>query len=41
MTDGLKLNNGKISMKTLAPGTYVFRVLLEGNKVETFKIIKK
>lgn len=41
LIDGLKLNNGKISMKTLAPGTYVFRVLLEGNKVETFKIIKK
>ncbi|MBW7840203.1 MAG: T9SS type A sorting domain-containing protein, partial [Chitinophagaceae bacterium] len=39
--DGIVLTNGQIDMSSLAPGAYVFRVILEGNKVETFKIIKK
>ena len=35
------LNNKQIDMSNLAPGTYVFKVVLDGNQVETFKIIKK
>src|SRR5690606_26264781 len=36
-----KVSNGQIDVNSLTPGTYVFRVTLEGGQVETFKIIKK
>src|SRR5690606_28573906 len=36
-----KVSNGQINVNALTPGTYVFRVTLEGGQVETFKIIKK
>lgn len=36
-----KALNGQIDVSSLASGTYVFRVILEGGEVETFKIIKK
>ncbi|MET3730748.1 GEVED domain-containing protein [Moheibacter stercoris] len=36
-----KVANGQVNVSTLTPGTYVFRVTLEGGQVETFKIIKK
>ncbi|MFA7446952.1 MAG: choice-of-anchor J domain-containing protein [Weeksellaceae bacterium] len=35
------LLNGQINVSSLTPGTYVFRVTLEGGQVETFKIIKR
>lgn len=35
------LSNGQINLSGLAPGIYIFRVVLEGGQVETFKIIKK
>ena len=35
------LIDGKLNLNNLSPGTYVFRVTLEGGQVETFKIIKK
>ncbi len=35
------LSNGQIDVTALLPGVYVFRVTLEGNQIETFKIIKK
>lgn len=37
----LNVNNGKVSISSFAPGVYVFRAVLEGGQVETFKIIKK
>lgn len=37
----MNLSQGKVSIRTLAPGVYVFRVVLQGGQVETFKIIKK
>src|SRR5690606_1763723 len=36
-----QVSNGQINVSTLPAGTYVFRVVLEGGQVETFKIIKK
>ena len=35
------LSEGKLNLNNLSPGTYVFRVTLEGGQVETFKIVKK
>jgi len=37
----LKLAEGKVDMSYLSPGTYIFRVTLQGGQIETFKIIKK
>ncbi|MFA7688076.1 MAG: GEVED domain-containing protein [Moheibacter sp.] len=37
----MNVNQGKLSTNSLAPGVYVFRVILDGGMVETFKIIKK
>ncbi len=37
----MKVENGKIDLSSLAPGSYIFHVKLEGKQVETFKIIKK
>ena len=36
-----KVDNGQINVSSLPAGTYVFRVILKGGQVETFKIIKK
>lgn len=36
-----KVRNGQINVTALIPGTYVFKVVLEGGQIETFKIIKK
>lgn len=36
-----KLNNSQVNIHSLTPGTYVFKVTLEGGQIETFKIIKK
>jgi hypothetical protein len=41
VTSDAKASNGQINVSTLQPGTYVFRVTLEGGQVETFKVIKK
>ena len=37
----LNERNGQVDIAALAPGVYVFRVILEGGRIETFKIIKK
>ena len=37
----MKLTQGKVNLSSLTPGMYVFRVMLEGGQVETFKVIKK
>ncbi len=37
----VNVSNGKVDVKSLSPGAYVFRVTLEGGQVETFKVIKK
>ena len=37
----LKAENGQVNMSGLTPGVYIFRVMLQGGQVETFKIIKK
>ena len=37
----LKVENGKVNLSSLSPGSYVFRVRLEGGQVETFKVVKK
>ena len=34
-------NNSRIDVRSLAIGTYVFKVTLEGGQIETFKIVKK
>jgi len=39
--NGDKLNSGQIDVTTLPKGAYVFRAVLEGGQVETFKIVKK
>lgn len=39
--DGSKVSNGQVNVSSLTPGVYLFRVILEGGQVETFKIIKK
>lgn len=39
--NNLKPVNGQIDVSSLAPGAYVFRAVLNGGQVETFKIIKK
>ncbi|MFV0305312.1 MAG: T9SS type A sorting domain-containing protein, partial [Moheibacter sp.] len=36
-----KVANGQLNVSTLPTGTYVFKVVLEGGQIETFKIIKK
>lgn len=36
-----KTHNGQIDLTSLSGGTYVFKAVLEGGQVETFKIIKK
>lgn len=36
-----RVASGKINVQGLTPGTYVFRITLEGGQVETFKIIKE
>jgi hypothetical protein len=36
-----KVSNGQVKMNNLAQGTYLFRVMLDGGQIETFKIIKK
>lgn len=36
-----KAEHGKIDMSGLQAGVYVFKVVLEGGQVETFKIVKK
>lgn len=36
-----KLNDGKVNISHLAAGVYVFRVVLEDGKVETFKVVKR
>jgi hypothetical protein len=36
-----KVENGQLDVTALTTGSYVFRVVLEGGQVETFKIIKK
>lgn len=36
-----KATNGQLNVASLAPGVYVFKITLEGGKVETQKIIKK
>ena len=36
-----KVSNNQVDVSALAPGTYVFKVTLEGGQIETFKIIKK
>ena len=41
MLASAKVVNGQINVSGLSSGVYVFRVTLEGGKVETFKIIKK
>jgi hypothetical protein len=33
--------SNQIDLSSLTPGTYVFRVVLEGGQIETFKVIKK
>ncbi|SMC60599.1 GEVED domain-containing protein [Moheibacter sediminis] len=40
-TQKLNLTNGKVSTRALSPGVYVFRAVLDGGQVETFKVIKK
>ncbi|SMC88656.1 T9SS-dependent choice-of-anchor J family protein [Moheibacter sediminis] len=40
-TQKLNVTNGKVSTSSLAPGVYVFRAVLDGGQVETFKVIKK
>jgi len=37
----LNERNDQVDVAALAPGVYVFRVILEGGQIETFKIIKK
>ncbi len=37
----IKLTQGKVNLSSLTPGTYVFRVTLQGGQIETFKIVKK
>ncbi len=41
LINDLKVVNGQINVDSLTPGTYVFRAILEGGQIETFKIIKK
>ena len=36
-----KISNGQINVKSLATGTYVFRINLKDGQVETFKVIKE
>ncbi|MGB3452853.1 MAG: T9SS type A sorting domain-containing protein [Moheibacter sp.] len=36
-----KTLNGQIDLTSLSAGTYVFKAVLEGGQVETFKVIKK
>lgn len=38
---GSKVSNGQMNISSLTPGVYIFRVILEGGMVETFKIIKR
>ncbi len=40
VSENMKIQNGKIDMKNLPAGTYVFKVQLENGQIETFKIIK-
>lgn len=35
------LTNNQINISSLDPGVYLFRITLQGRKIETFKIIKK
>ncbi|SMC34440.1 T9SS type A sorting domain-containing protein [Moheibacter sediminis] len=37
----IKVLSGKIDTQNLSAGVYVFKVMLDGGKVETFKILKK
>src|SRR5690606_1007829 len=40
--NNMKVNaDGQINISALPVGTYVFKVVLQGGQVETFKIIKK
>lgn len=41
VVNNAKLTQGQINVSALSPGTYIFRVVLEDGKVETFKIVKK
>ncbi|HLV24617.1 MAG TPA: T9SS type A sorting domain-containing protein [Moheibacter sp.] len=36
-----EVSNNQVDINSLTPGTYVFKVTLEGRQTETFKIIKK
>lgn len=36
-----KMNKSQINVSSLAVGTYVFKVTLEGGQIETFKIVKR
>lgn len=36
-----KMIQGQVDVSKLPSGTYLFRVLLENNQIESFKIIKK
>lgn len=37
----IKASNEQIDVKSLPPGIYIFRIILEGGQVESFKIVKK
>lgn len=41
ITSKAKVLNGKIDTQNLPAGIYIFKVILDGGKVETFKILKK
>lgn len=40
-TQKMNQTNGTVNTASLAPGVYIFKALLEGGQVETFKVIKK
>lgn len=41
LLNNLKIINGQVNLASLPSGTYIIRGILEGGKIETFKIIKK
>lgn len=41
VSKSVQVKQGKVDMSNLASGVYLFRVVLKGGQVETFKIVKK
>ncbi len=41
VSNNLEVSGNQVNVSSLPSGVYVFRVKLEGNQVETFKIVKK